>query len=275
MRSNGRGVRRVPSGSITKGSLRPSSHCAGHGFDAFPTMGIVIEASYERGTPRVAPDGCVLLPPGVLVFLEYERSAQDAKGSGEKGAETIKRFAELESRSPRAFHHRQCGTPEPSCERRRQSYRGNDPYAAAETLAALRCPLLLATDMDSLKAGPHGKAVYRGRLGRWRAGLLVVLVLRRGGPDLHGRNRLLGPELYVYLDPREGGVERCSWTTPSECFDGPSGPGEEIRTLKPTFTLLTERETTHFRPGKPIKMGKNRSTSQHTYYRNMLKPCLS
>ena len=133
-----------------------------HGFDAFPTMGIVFEASYNGRTIRVAPDGCVILPPGVLVFLEYERSAQTPKAL-EKKALKYKRFAELGLYLPVLFitdsASRRNLPAKEAAKRSRERSR-----SAAETLAALRCPLLLATDMDSLKAGPHGKAVIEDGL---------------------------------------------------------------------------------------------------------------
>ena len=69
------GVYQEPGGEYTRaqrlhnqGQLAAILALRRHGFPAFPTMGIVIEASYwasnRRRTIRVAPDGCVLLPPG-------------------------------------------------------------------------------------------------------------------------------------------------------------------------------------------------------------------
>ena len=133
-----------------------------HGFPAFPTMGVVIEGSDNGRTIRVAPDGCVLLPPGVLVFLEYERSAQTPKAL-EKKVRNYERFAALGLHVPVLFimdsaAPRNVPTEEASRRSRERS------KAAARFLASLRCPLLLATDMESVKAGPHGKAVFQDDL---------------------------------------------------------------------------------------------------------------
>ena len=130
-----------------------------HGFAAFPTMGFVIKASYPGGTTQVAPDGCVVLPPGVLVFLEYERSAQTPRGL-EKKAQKYQRFAErnlhvpvlfiMDSAAPRYL------PAEEAAKRSRERSIG-----AAKNLAALGCSVLLAAGMDSVQAGPHGKAVIK------------------------------------------------------------------------------------------------------------------
>ena len=132
-----------------------------HGFPAFPTMGIAIEVSYWASnrwrTIRVVPDGCVLLPPGVVAFLEYERSAQTPKAL-EKKARNYQRFAELGLHVPVLFIT-DSAVPrnlpaEQAAERSREQ-----SITSAKNLAELRCPMLLAADMDSVQAGPHGKAV--------------------------------------------------------------------------------------------------------------------
>ena len=129
------------------------------GFSAFPTMGMAIEAPYNGRTIRVAPDGCVLLPPGVLVFLEYERSAQTPKAL-EKKVRNYKRFAALGLHVPVLFITDSAAPRNlPAEEAAKQSLERS--IEAAKNLAEHRCPLLLAADMDSVLAGPHGKAVFQ------------------------------------------------------------------------------------------------------------------
>ena len=134
-----------------------------HGYDAFPTMGIVIEASYWAGTRwrsiRVAPDGCVLLPPGVVVFLEYERSAQTPKAL-ERKARNYMRLAEIGCPVPVLFITDSAAPRNLPAEEaaKRAQERSID---SARNLASLQCPMLLAADMGSVQAGPHGKAVIQ------------------------------------------------------------------------------------------------------------------
>ena len=129
-----------------------------HGFAAFPTMGMVIETPDNGRTIRVAPDGCVVLPPGVVVFLEYERSAQTPKAL-EKKVRNYQRFADRNLHIPVLFITDSAAPrnlpAEVAAKRSRERSSG-----AAKFLAELGCPLLLATDMDSVQAGPHGKAVF-------------------------------------------------------------------------------------------------------------------
>ena len=133
-----------------------------HGFPAFPTMGMVIEASYNGRTIRLAPDGCVLLPPGVLVFLEYERSAQTPKAL-EKKVRNYRRFAALDLDVPVLFITDSAAPRNRPKEEAAKRSRERS-IAAAKSLAELRCPFLLAADMDSVNAGPHGKAVFEDGL---------------------------------------------------------------------------------------------------------------
>ena len=141
-----------------------------HGFAAFPTLGFVIKASYPGRTTQVAPDGCVVLPPGVAVFLEYERSAQTPKAL-QKKAQKYQRFAERNLHVPVLFITDSAAPryipAEEAAKRSRERSIG-----AAKNLAALGCPMLLAADMDSVKAGPHGEVVvedglFGGEPGRW------------------------------------------------------------------------------------------------------------
>ena len=128
-----------------------------HGFEAFPTMGMVIETSYNGRTIRVAPDGCVVLPPGMFVFLEYERSAQ-TRTALEKKAQNYRRFADLDLHLPVLFITDSAAPRNLPAEEAAKRSRERS-IEAAKLLAELRCPLLLAADMDSVQAGPHGKAV--------------------------------------------------------------------------------------------------------------------
>ena len=164
------GVYQEPGGEYTRaqrlhnqGQLEAILALRRHGFPAFPTMGIVIEASYwasnRRRTIRVAPDGCVLLPPGVLAFLEYERSAQTPKAL-ERKAWNYRRLADLGLHVPVLFITDSTVPRNLPAEQATKQSRERS-ITSAKNLAALRHPMLLAADMDSVQAGPHGKAVMQ------------------------------------------------------------------------------------------------------------------
>ena len=164
------GVYQEPGGEYTRaqrlhnqGQLEAILALRRHGFPAFPTMGIVIEASYwasnRRRTIRVAPDGCVLLPPGLLAFLEYERSAQTPKAL-ERKAQNYRRLADLGLHVPVLFITDSTVPRNLPAEQATKQSRERS-ITSAKNLAALRCPMLLAADMDSVQAGPHGKAVMQ------------------------------------------------------------------------------------------------------------------
>ena len=164
------GVYQEPGGEYTRaqrlhnqGQLAAILALRRHGFPAFPTMGIVIEASYwasnRRRTIRVAPDGCVILPPGLLAFLEYERSAQTPKAL-ERKVRNYRGLADLGLHVPVLFITDSTVPRNLPAEQATKQSRERS-ITSAKNLAALRCPMLLATDMDSVQAGPHGKAVMK------------------------------------------------------------------------------------------------------------------
>ena len=122
-----------------------------HGFDAFPSMDVPIEYQVSNKKVKVAPDGFVVLPPGVLVAVEYERSAT-TPGALERKAE---KYEEL----------RRIGRPLPVLFI-------TETLRAARILAEFRCRYILATTLDAVREGPHGKSVIedrsiRGEPGCW------------------------------------------------------------------------------------------------------------
>ena len=122
-----------------------------HGFNAFPAMGVVIEYSYDRRRIRVTPDAFVILEPGVLVAVEFERSAKSPSRVKAK-ARNYQRLAQIGRPIPVLFI--------------------TETVGAAQNFANLRYPYLLATTLESVKKGPHGRAVLEedgipGEPGNW------------------------------------------------------------------------------------------------------------
>ena len=111
-----------------------------HGFQAFPALGVVIDRWYQGRLIRVVPDAFVLLPPGVLVAVEFERSAT-TPGQVEKKAINYQRLAASGKPIPVLFI--------------------TETTEAARNLASLRFPFLLATTLEMVQTGPHGRAVIR------------------------------------------------------------------------------------------------------------------
>ena len=111
-----------------------------HGFNAFPTMGVVIEYWRNGRRIRVTPDAFVVLPPGVLAALEFERSAT---------SET-----EVRQKAGKYLGLQQIGYPIPALVI-------TETVEAAEKLSRLRCPYLLATTLEAVREGPHGRAVIQ------------------------------------------------------------------------------------------------------------------
>ena len=109
-----------------------------HGYGAYPAMGVAIDHRHGGWFLRVVPDGFVVLRPGVLVALEFERSARTPRAVEEK-AEKYKRFDEVGRPIPVLFI--------------------TETAEAAKHLSELRCPFLLATTLDAVREGPHGRAI--------------------------------------------------------------------------------------------------------------------
>ena len=109
-----------------------------HGYNAFPAMGVVIEYWYDRKRIRVTPDAFVILEPGVLVAVEYERSAK-APSRVRAKARNYQRLAQIGWPIPVLFI--------------------TETTEAAKNFANLDYPYLLATTLESLRKGPHGRAV--------------------------------------------------------------------------------------------------------------------
>ena len=124
-----------------------------HGHVAFPALGSVIEYIVDGRRLRVDPDGYVVLEPGVLVALEFERSSLSKDQILEK-----------------------IGKPKPDLRRvgavRYGGYKGLADFGrpvpglvitetdeAARRVAELRCPYILAASLDAVRRGPHGRAV--------------------------------------------------------------------------------------------------------------------
>ena len=130
-----------------------------HGFPAFPAMGVVIDYWHQGRLVRVAPDGFVILPPGVLVAFEFERSARTPRALLRK-AEKYQRLWAVGVPLPVLF----IMDTDPGRGRNRLSdeERRNLSVAAARNLAELRHPYLLATDLQSVQEGPHGQAIFEG-----------------------------------------------------------------------------------------------------------------
>ena len=111
-----------------------------HGYAAFPAMGVVIDYWHGGKNYRVVPDGFVVLHPGVLVALEFERSS----ATPEAVAEKARNYGHLS----------QIGIPLPSLFI-------TETEEAARNLAVLRHGYLLATTLDAVREGPHGRTFIR------------------------------------------------------------------------------------------------------------------
>ena len=166
------GVYQIKDGEYTKAQ---SAHNRGqasailalrdHGFSAFPTMGLVIDHRHEGRLFRVTPDAFVILPPGVLVPIEFERTAKTPKQLLEKAAK-YQRLVELGFPIPVLFI--MDTDPGKGKKKLTEEEREATSVAAARTLAELRHPYLLATTLQTAQRGPHGKAIYQD--GVFRAG---------------------------------------------------------------------------------------------------------
>ena len=113
-----------------------------HGFDAFPSMDVPIEYRVSNEKVKVAPDGFVVLPPGALVAVEYERSAT-TPGALERKAEKYEGLRRIGRPLPVLFI--------------------TETSRAARILAAFGYRYILATSLDAVREGPHGKSVTEGQ----------------------------------------------------------------------------------------------------------------
>ena len=127
-----------------------------HGFPAFPAMGLVIDYWVHQRLIRVAPDGAVVLPPGVLAFLEFEQTARTPQALLQK-AEKYKALADLGVPVVVLFITNTASSRNVSQEEARKR-----AETAALHLARLDIPYLLSTTLDTVKEGPHGAAVFQG-----------------------------------------------------------------------------------------------------------------
>ena len=106
------------------------------GFQAWTSPGFTIDY-WDRGRlVRVVPDGFVLLPPGVLVALEYEQSARGPVDVEDK-ASKYGHLTDIDRTLPVLFV---TGTQE-----------------AADAFCRLRQHYLLATTLERLTEGPQGR----------------------------------------------------------------------------------------------------------------------
>ena len=113
-----------------------------HGYAAFPSMGFVIEYWHNGQRIRVVPDAYVILYPGVLVAIEFERSAT-SWDEVRKKAEKYAGLAGIGRPIPVLFV--------------------TETVEAARRVAALRFPYVLASTLDAVRDGPHGRTIILGR----------------------------------------------------------------------------------------------------------------
>ena len=111
-----------------------------HGYAAFPTMGVVIDYWHQGRLIRVVPDGFIVLAPGVLAALEFERSAT-TPGDLEEKARKYMRLDEIGKRIPVLLI--------------------TETEEAARILSEFGYPYLLATTLDAVREGPHGRAIMQ------------------------------------------------------------------------------------------------------------------
>ena len=121
-----------------------------HGFEAFPAGGIPIDYGHGSRLIRVVPDGYVVLPPGVVVALEYERSAKSQSDVNDK-ADKYERLVEIGHPLPVLFVTDADKADE-----------ADEADKAAERFCRRQQDYLLATTLERLKRGPHGRAEIQG-----------------------------------------------------------------------------------------------------------------
>ena len=132
------------------------------GFPVFSALGMNVDYYVNVRRYRVSPDAWVLLPPGVLVAIEYERSARGPKAVAKK-ALRYQLLADIGRPIPVLFV--------------------TETEEAASLFADLRLPQVLSATLDRLKQGPQGKAVLdgQGRVGG-EPGCWTYWYSNHGGP---------------------------------------------------------------------------------------------
>ena len=129
-----------------------------HGYDAFPSMGLVIDHRHKGRLFRVTPDAFVILPPGVLVPIEFERTAKTPKQLLGKAAK-YQHLVDLGVPLPVLFI--MDTDPGKGKKKLSEEEREEKSVAAARTLAELGHPYLLATTLQKAQIGPHGQSIYQ------------------------------------------------------------------------------------------------------------------
>ena len=117
------------------------------GLPVFSGLGMVIDD--QRLQIRAAPDAYTILPPGVLVSIEYERTAKSARDAANKAA-PYKNLDDAGMAIPVLFV-----TPR---------------EAPARHFVELRWDHLLATTLDRAETGPYGIASIDAEASEWVRG---------------------------------------------------------------------------------------------------------
>ena len=112
------------------------------GFPVFSALGMNVDYYVNNRRYRVSPDAWVLLSPGVLVAIEYERSARSPKAVAKK-ALRYKLLTAIGLPIPVLFI--------------------TETEEADRLFADLRLPHVLSTTLDRLKEGPQGRVVLDGK----------------------------------------------------------------------------------------------------------------
>ena len=155
-----------------------------HGFNAYPTMGVVIEYWRNGRRIRVTPDAFVVLPPGVLVAIEFERSATSDR--------------EVREKARKYLNLQQFGYPIPVLFI-------TETVEAAEKLAGLRCPYLLAATLEAVREGPHGCAVIQDGVDEGEEGCWWFWYMDRETPTPDAPIDLCS---HLYIETAENAVWR-------------------------------------------------------------------
>ena len=116
------------------------------GYSVFSALGMSIDYYVGRRLYRVTPDAYVLLPPGILVAIEYERSAKTPRALARKLGR-YENLAGIKKPVPVLFI--------------------TETDEAADLIAGQEVAGVLCTTLERLKAGPQGRAVVNeaGQIG--------------------------------------------------------------------------------------------------------------